>query len=282
VDIIIAGGSHTVFAKPTDRLRVGDARAENYPVTFTSPSGEPVHVVNAGANYEYVGRLVLSFDEQGRVQTLDPRTGIYATDAEGVVGTGSAAATSAVTNIVNALAGIVDGKDGRRFGSTAVYLNGLRSSVRTEESNLGNLTADANLWRGRSTDPTTTLSLKNGGIRDAIGGVLSAGGSSQPVFIPPAANPRVGKKDGEISQLDIENSLRFNNGLSRLTLTAQQLRDAMEWSVSATTATATPGQFPQIAGMAFAFDPSRQAMTYLRTSGNAITGINNPGQRLRY
>jgi len=46
-------------------------------VTFTSPSGEPVHVVNAGANYEYVGRLVLSFDEQGRVQTLDPRTGIY-------------------------------------------------------------------------------------------------------------------------------------------------------------------------------------------------------------
>jgi len=251
-------------------------------VTFTSPSGEPVHVVNAGANYEYVGRLVLSFDEQGRVQTLDPRTGIYATDAEGVVGTGSAAATSAVTNIVNALAGIVDGKDGRRFGSTAVYLNGLRSSVRTEESNLGNLTADANLWRGRSTDPTTTLSLKNGGIRDAIGGVLSAGGSSQPVFIPPAANPRVGKKDGEISQLDIENSLRFNNGLSLLTLTAQQLRDAMEWSVSATTATATPGQFPQIAGMAFAFDPSRQAMTYLRTSGNAITGINNPGQRLRY
>jgi len=110
--------------------------------------------------------------------------------------------------------------------------------------------------------------------------VLSSG-SSQPVFIPPTANPRVGKKDGEISQLDIENSHRFNNGLALLTLTAQQLRDAMEWSVSATTATATPGQFPQIAGLAFAFDPSRQAMTYLRNSGNAITGINNPGQRLR-
>jgi 2',3'-cyclic-nucleotide 2'-phosphodiesterase (5'-nucleotidase family) len=153
--------------------------------------------------------------------------------------------------------------------------------VRTEESNLGNLTADANLWRGRLIDPTTSLSLKNGGgIRDSIGGVLSAGGDSLPVFVPPPANPRVGKKDGEISQLDIENSLRFNNGLALLTLTAQQLRDTMEWAVSATTATATPGQFPQVSGMAFAFDPSRQPMTYFRAN-TTITGIDNPGQRLR-
>lgn len=282
VDVIIAGGSHTVFAKPTDRLRAGATRAENYPVTFTSPSGEPVHVVNAGANYQYIGRLILSFNEQGQISTLDPRSGIYATDPDGVIATGSAAVTPAITNIVAALAGIVDGKDGRRFGSTAVYLNGLRNSVRTEESNLGNLTADANLWRGRVTDPTTTVSLKNGGgIRDSIGGVLSSGGSTQPLFVPPPANPRVGKKDGEISQLDIENSLRFNNGLSLLTLTAQQLRHTMEWAVAGTTATSTPGQFPQVAGMSFAFDPSRQAMTYFRASNNTITGIDNPGQRLR-
>ena len=282
VDIIIAGGSHTVFAKPSDRLRTGDVRAESYPTSFTSPTGEPVHVVNAGANYEYVGRLVLAFDEQGLVRTVDARSGVYATDNEGVLATGSASVTPAVTNIVAALGGIVDGKDGRRFGSTAVYLNGLRSSVRTEESNLGNLTADANLWRGRKTDPTASLSLKNGGgMRDSIGGVLSSGGDSQPVFVPPPANPRVGKKDGEISQLDIENSLRFNNSLSLLTLTAQQLRDTMEWAVAATTATATPGQFAQVSGMAFAFDPSRQPMTYFRSTNSTITGIDNPGQRLR-
>ncbi len=101
------------------------------------------------------------------------------------------------------------------------------------------------------------------------------------MFVPPLANPRVGKRDGEISQLDIENSLRFNNGLALITLTAQQLRDAMEWSVAATTATATPGQFPQVAGMAFAFDPARPAMTYTRSTNNTITGIATPGQRLR-
>jgi len=54
----------------------------------------------------------------------------------------------------------------------------------------------------------------------------------------------------------------------------------MEWAVSATTATATPGQFPQVSGMAFAFDPTRQPMTYLRAD-TTITGIDNPGQRLR-
>jgi hypothetical protein len=63
--------------------------AYRVPVTFTCPSGEPVHVVNAGANYEYVGRLVLAFDEQGRVSTLDARSGLYATDPEGVVTIGT-------------------------------------------------------------------------------------------------------------------------------------------------------------------------------------------------
>lgn len=282
VDVIIAGGSHSVFAKSTDRLRAGDTRAEDYPVTFTSASGEPVHVVNAGANYEYVGRLILTFDEQGRAAAIDARSGVYATDNDGILATGSAPVTPAVTNIVTALGGIIDGKDARRFGSTTVYLNGLRNSVRTEESNLGNLTADANLWRARALDNTTSLSLKNGGgIRDSIGGILSSSGTSQPIFVPPLANPRVGKKDGEISQLDIENSLRFNNGLALVTLTAQQLRDTMEWAVAATTATATPGQFPQVAGMSFAFDPARQAMVYSRAANNAITGIANPGQRLR-
>ena len=282
VDLIIAGGSHVVFSQPGDRLRAGHVAAEPYPSVFASPSGEPVHVVAAGANFEYVGRWLASFDEEGRIIATDSRSGVYPTDAEGVTDTGGAPASPAITNIVGNLGGIIDGKDGRRFGRTTVYLNGLRASVRTEESNLGNLTADANLWRGRQADPATSLSLKNGGgIRDSIGGVLSAAGSAVPVFVPPPANPRVGKQAGDVSQLDIENALRFNNGLSLITLTAQQLRDAMEWSVAATTATSTPGQFPQVSGMAFAFDPSLPAMTYNRATNNTIVGINNPGQRLR-
>ncbi|MBX3732264.1 MAG: hypothetical protein KF791_06680 [Verrucomicrobiae bacterium] len=66
VDVIVAGGSHAIFAAPGNRLRAGHTAAEAYPVAFTSPVGEPVFVVNAGSNFEYVGRLIVSFDEAGR------------------------------------------------------------------------------------------------------------------------------------------------------------------------------------------------------------------------
>jgi hypothetical protein len=96
--------------------------------------------------------------------------------------------------------------------------------------------------------------------------------------IPPPANPRVGKLAGEVSQLDIENALRFNNSLTLITITAQQLRDAMEWAVAAD---GTPGQFPQAAGITFSFDATRPPMTYHRDTNNVTTGIATPGQRLR-
>jgi 2',3'-cyclic-nucleotide 2'-phosphodiesterase (5'-nucleotidase family) len=160
-----------------------------------------------------------------------------------------------------------------------VYLNGLRQYVRTEESNLGDLTADANLWRGKQTDPTVSISLKNGGgIRDSIGAVLGYGGGA--AYVPPLANPAVGKEAGQISQLDIENSLRFNNGLALITLTAQQLRDTMEWGVAAVAAGATPGQFPQVGGLWFSYNPANPRMTYTM-SGNTPVGIATPGSRLQ-
>ena len=277
VDLIIGGGSHAPFAKPGDRLRSGDTAAAAYPVPFTSASGEPVYVVNTGANYRYVGRLIASFDEAGRLTGFDPRSGAYATDAQGVVDTGNANPEPAVLQTVTTLGAILDAKDGNRFGRTTVYLNGLRNSVRTEETNLGDLTADANLWRARQTDPATVISLKNGGgIRDAIGAVSSAGGSA--TLIPPPANPRVGKREGEVSQLDIENSLRFNNALSLLTLTAQQLRDTMEWAVAGS---GTPGQFPQVSGLSFSFVPTNAPMTYVRDANGVPTAISSAGQRLR-
>ena len=277
VDIIVAGGSHSVFAKPTDRLRPEDFSASPYPTSFVSASGEPVLVVNTGSNYRYVGRLIADFDGNGVLTGHDARSGAYATDIQGVLDTGNLPPNVTVLNVVSNLATIVDGKDGNRFGRTSVYLNGLRNSVRTEESNLGSLSADANLFRARQTDPATVISLKNGGgIRDSIGAISSVGGLVQ--RIPPPANPRVGKQAGEVSQLDIENSLRFNNTLSLITVTAQQLRDAMEWSVAAS---GTPGQFPQVGGLLFSFVPTNQPMTYVRNESGVPVAIDFAGERLR-
>jgi 5'-nucleotidase/UDP-sugar diphosphatase len=280
VDVVIAGGSHAVFAKPADRLRAGDVASTNYPVWFNSSLGESVAVVNAGANYKYVGRFVLHFGTNGLISSYDDAaSGVYATDAQGVIDTGNFPPNPTVQNLAASIGAIINAKDGNLFGRTTVYLNGLRQYVRTEESNLGDLTADANLWRGKQTDPMVSISLKNGGgIRDSIGAVLGYGGGA--AYVPPLANPAVGKEAGQISQLDIENSLRFNNGLALITLTAQQLRDTMEWGVAAVAPGATPGQFPQVGGLWFSYNPANPRMSYTM-SGNTPIGIATPGSRLQ-
>ena len=280
VDVVVAGGSHSIFAKPSDLLRLGDVASESYPVSFNSAATEPTLVVNCGPNYRYVGRLVLTFSTNGIITSVLPVSGAYATDAAGVARLGNPPTNSVVLNLATNLGRIISQKDSVLFGSTQVYLNGLRTSVRTEESNLGDLSADANLWRARQTDPHVSLSLKNGGgIRDSIGGVLSVGSSV--AYVPPIANRPAKKKAGRISQLDIENALRLNNGLSILTLTAQQLRDTMEWGVAAVAPRATPGQFPQVSGIWFSYNPSNAPLTYTKLPDGTITGITTAGERVR-
>jgi len=265
VDIIVAGGSHTLLSDASDRLRIGDTSGGNYPILRTSATGEPVVVVNTTSNYKYVGRLVTEFDSQGRVVTQSLNSeinGAYATDEQGVLSTGNANPNPKITEVTQALKNVINTKDGETFGHTNVYLNGERNSVRTEETNLGNLTADANLAAAKNVDPSVVISIKNGGgIREAIGAVIGAGGNDPNAGqkIPPLANPSAGKEAGEISRLDIENSLRFNNQLTLLTLTAQQLQQVIEHGVTDSAPGRTPGRFPQVGGIAFSFDLNRPA-----------------------
>ncbi|WP_148861212.1 metallophosphoesterase family protein [Marinobacter fonticola] len=82
VDVIVAGGSSALLADANDTLREGHEAAGDYPLVFESPQGEPVLVVNVDGDYEYLGRLVMTFDQEGVIQTgaLDPqKNGAWAT-----------------------------------------------------------------------------------------------------------------------------------------------------------------------------------------------------------
>ena len=120
VDVIIAGGSHALMAKPGDRLRTGDVRYGDYPVATNDLDGQPVYVLNTAANYRYVGRFVAEFDASGAIVGVSALSGAYATDEQGVVDAGNHAPAAAVTNVVGLLAGIIDAKDGNLFGRTSV------------------------------------------------------------------------------------------------------------------------------------------------------------------
>ena len=92
--------------------------------------------------------------------------------------------------------------------------------------NLGDISADANLYAASRILPAGTLiaSLKNGGgIRASIGSVDANGNK-----LPPAASSL--KPAGAISQLDIENALRFDNKLMAFDTTPQGLLKILEYA----------------------------------------------------
>ncbi len=282
VDIIISGGSNTLLADETDRLHPGDMVDRPYPILTQSATNEPIAIVGTDGNYKYVGRLVVDFDAAGVIvpESIDTAiSGTFVTDAQGVVDTGNVEPSARVVEITEAVRSVVTAKDGNIFGQTSVYLNGNRGSVRTEETNIGNLTAEANLAAAKRVDPSVSVSLKNGGgIRAPIGVTVSG------ELLPPPANALVGKTMGQISQIDIENTLRFNNGLTLLTLTAAELYEVIEHAVGSSGDGSIPGRFPQIAGMAFSFDTSLpigsrvQSLVITDAAGNPIDIVARKGE----
>jgi alkaline phosphatase len=236
VDIIIAGGSDTLLANPGTPLNSGDTADDLYPVVTTNADGDPVYIVSTDGEYSYVGFLEATFDPSGVLIGFAADSGPIATENEAaaaILGYADFASLKAATvkdDFVQALIDAIPLADNILVGESTVYLDGRREKVRTEETNLGNLTADANLAAARVIDPTVALSFKNGGgIRADIAA-------------------------GEISFLDIQNSLRFNNELTLLTLTAEGIAAVFEHAVAESAPGNTPGRFPQVAGVNFAFD----------------------------
>lgn len=271
VDVIMAGGSNTRLVDENDRLREGDTAQGVYPIFSTDADGNPIAIINTDGNYQYVGRLVVDFDEQGHViaESYDPAvSGAYATDAQGVADLNAEDLVDPeIQAIVDQLREAIVAKESNVFGLSEVYLDGRRGSVRTEETNLGNLTADANLAVAKAFDDSVVLSLKNGGgIRDDIGQVIvPAGGTGAPEELPNEAvvdaDGNIVKPAGGISETDIANSLSFNNSLALITVTAAELLALIEHGVAASSLddANTQGRFPQISGFAFSFDVTRAA-----------------------
>ncbi|MEO1649347.1 MAG: choice-of-anchor I family protein [Pseudomonadota bacterium] len=180
------------------------------------------------------------------------------------------AATGLVDTEVQAIADAIEAQivatESNVFGVSDVFLNGNRSGtgadddpdgVRTQETNLGNLTADANLAAAQEIDNTVVVSIKNGGgIRASIGETVVPAGGTEAVRSPNGevvdGDGNVIKPAGGISQNDIQTTLAFNNGLTLLTLTRQELIDVLEHGVSALPGVS--GRFPQVSGVEFSYD----------------------------
>ncbi len=278
VDIILAAGSNTRLGDADDVPVAFPGHAANfantYPIRTAGTDGKPTLIINTDNEFTYLGRLIVDFDANGEIivpnlATRSSQNGAYAATSANVatawgvaeanlpttafaVGT-KGARVKAITDGVQA---VIAAKDGNVFGFTQVYLEGERIFVRNQETNLGNITADANaaaLRRALSATTEPIVSIKNGGGIRAQIGAITAGSAEK---LPPLANPSAGKPAGAISQLDVENALRFNNRLMSFQTNPSGLKAILEHSVAALV---NQGRFPQIGGVAFAFDPARPA-----------------------
>jgi predicted extracellular nuclease/2',3'-cyclic-nucleotide 2'-phosphodiesterase (5'-nucleotidase family) len=293
VDIILSAGSNTRLADADDDLVAfpgHEAVADGpYPIVTQGLDGKTTLIVNTDGEYTYLGRLVVEFDANGEI-VLDSVTanqainGAYAsTDANVAEAWGTTVGNLATTafadgtkgdkveKLTDAVQAVINVKDGNVFGYTDVYLEGERGIIRNQETNLGDLSADANAYVARQAlgDAPFLVSLKNGGgVRAQIGTVSPPDPVTGEIDkLPPAANPDAGKPEGGVSQLDVENSLRFDNKLMVYDTTPQGLLNILNWGAGLS---ANNGGFPQIGGVKYSFDPD--------LPGNSGS---TPGSRIR-
>jgi 2',3'-cyclic-nucleotide 2'-phosphodiesterase (5'-nucleotidase family) len=273
VDIIVAGGSNTRMGDSTDVVFSGDDGFQaEYPNVMNDADGMPIVVVNVDGDYKYLGRLVVGFDAGGTLvlDSLDQElNGAWASNPEVVAGLGGIPIPEVVA-VRDKIQEVIAAQFGNVVGYTSVYLDGRRSQVRTQETNLGNLTADANLWYANLLSrERVDVAIKNGGgIRTEIGAAVVPPGSvdyASAVLLPPPARDDTGTAEGAISEGHLRATLRFDNGLALLTATANELKGLMEHAVADTAPGRTPGRFPQIGGMRIDFDASAPAGSRIRT-----------------
>lgn len=263
VDIMIAGGGDELLANPDDLLlpsavEEGIEPFGPYPMTATDADGVTVPIVTTPGQYSYLGQLVADFDCEGNIIAIDeeasgPRRVVSKVFPDGVRGDRQIQrrVVDPVEEFVSDLAATV-------IAQSEVDLDGLRESVRTRESNEGNLIADSLLWQAQQ--------LAGGFGVDSPQIALQNGGGIRNDSIIPAGN---------VTELNTFQMVPFPNFVSVVpNIPRDQFKEILENAVSRVEQ--VDGRFAQVAGFSFTWDPNGTPQV-LNDDGTVLT----PGTRVR-
>lgn len=178
IDVIVGGHTHSKVEAP---LKVGNTI-----------------IVQADQYNNYLGELDVTFNDAGEViahEGLLRKVADAAEDAE-------------AKELLAPYKAEVDEMKNKEIGvSIDKALNGERASVRTGETDLGNLITDGMLAAAKKIEPETTIALTNGGgIRASIDA-------------------------GPITYGDVLTMMPFGNSLAIMELSGAELKEALEHSV---------------------------------------------------
>jgi len=265
IDVAIAGGGDELLANEGDLLVPGDARAIDpatgqpfsYPVAATDADGAFVPIVTTAGDYKYVGRLVVNFDKSGEVLGVDDLSGpVRVSGVAPDAVEPDAQIQQLVVDPVNAfIANLAE----TVIGQSEVALEGRRDpGVRTEETNLGNLVADALLDAGE--DNAAAF-----GVVPPDVAIQNGGGIRNNTLIPA----------GPLTELDTFSIAPFPNFVSVVPdVPRAQFKEIVENLVSRIPL--ADGRFGQIGGFGFTYDSTRTAQV-VNDAGTVLT----PGDRVR-
>lgn len=248
IDLVVAGGGDELLANDGDLLIPGDEEQVfgAYPMMATDSEDNEIPVVTTRGNYTYLGRIQITFDENGVVTSISDSSGpvrVAGGDNEDAVEADEDVMDNVVTPVIDYLESLAT----TIIAESEVVLDGRRSMVRAQETNEGNLIADSQLWYARSVAdeydvPSATVALQNGG------------GIRNDTEIPA----------GGISELETFNIAPFDNFICVVPdVPASEFKRILENAVSAINGDGSgTGRFAQIAGFTFTYDATQQAMSY--------------------
>lgn len=215
IDIIIGAHSHTP---------VGNIPNANYPYPLVEKNGtkEPVLVVTDWEWGKYLGDLSVSFDRAGKLIAWAGKP--HALDA-------SIKSNQEFSDKLKAYAAPIEALRQKIIGKSLAELDGDRIKMRTSETSLGNLIADAILAKTKG-DRVQVALTNAGGIRNGF-----------PL--------------GDITMGNVLEALPFGNTITRVELTGKQLLATLEHGVSL--AEKEEGRFPQVAGIRLVWNPKSPA-----------------------
>ena len=259
IDVVITGNPSSEFAvgkssangpfsliRELDKELVGGAFVD-YPIVQEDSEGQPILILATWSQYAYIGHLIVEFDMAGNVVDWDQdRVGPIATTSTAVSLLADFTNTSTMLEPTSGVAEIFES-----LSSTPSITSGfavvattttplLNVFGRFRETNLSVLVAEAYLWKatqlGREAgvlteDETVDVSLKSlGGVRSDILGP-------------------------NIIRLSIQSTLAFNNQISILRLTLDQLLAALENGFSSNISYS--GRWPTVSGIKVIYDESK-------------------------
>lgn len=253
VDIVIAGGGGELLSNDLSTCQQGEDAYGSYPLKAQDYNGMTVPVVTVPGGYRCIGWLEADFDSDGILTHYQGRSiGVNINVTPDPV---------VVSEVEEPLAEALRDISSNVLATSSVALDGRKLNVRTQETNTGNLLADAlfssALIRAEAdgTDTPTAAIQNGGGIRNDS--------------VIPA---------GQLTEADTFDIAPYPDFVGVVEVPRETFKALLEQAVDSLPE--ARGQFAQIAGFRMTVDPSRPAREIDHYSSEC-TLIGNEGSRIR-